>query len=35
MLGRWRRYADMNAVTQERLRGLTAIGISLASLCRW
>jgi ATP-binding cassette subfamily C protein LapB len=34
MLGRWRRYADMNAVTQERLRGLTAIGINLASLCQ-
>jgi len=34
MLGRWRRYADMNASTQERLRGLTAISINLASLCQ-
>ena len=34
MLGRWRRYADMSAVTQERLRGLTAISINLASLCQ-
>jgi ATP-binding cassette subfamily C protein LapB len=34
MLGRWRRYADMNALTQERLRGLTAISINLASLCQ-
>lgn len=34
MLGRWRRYADMNAATQERLRGLTAISINLASLCQ-
>ena len=34
MLGRWRRYADMNASTQERLRGLTAIAINLASLCQ-
>ena len=34
MLGRWRRYADMNAGTQERLRGLTAISINLASLCQ-
>lgn len=34
MLGRWRRYVDMNAVTQERLRGLTAISINLASTCQ-
>jgi ATP-binding cassette subfamily C protein LapB len=34
MLGRWRRYAEMNASTQERLRGLTAISINLASLCQ-
>jgi len=34
MLGRWRRYADMNAATQERLRGLTAISINLATLCQ-
>ncbi len=34
MLGRWRRYADMNAVTQERLRSLTAISINLATLCQ-
>jgi ATP-binding cassette subfamily C protein LapB len=34
MLGRWRRYADMNAATQERLRSLTAASINLASLCQ-
>ena len=34
MLGRWRRYAEMNATTQERLRGLTAVSINLASLCQ-
>lgn len=34
MLGRWRRYADMNAATQERLRGLTAIAVNLATLCQ-
>jgi ATP-binding cassette subfamily C protein LapB len=34
MLGRWRRYADMNASTQERLRGLTAVAVNLASLCQ-
>lgn len=34
MLGRWRRYADMNAATQERLRGLTAVAVNLASLCQ-
>lgn len=34
MLGRWRRYAEMNAATQERLRALTAISINLATLCQ-
>ena len=34
MLGRWRRYAEMNAATQERLRGLTAISVNLATLCQ-
>jgi ATP-binding cassette subfamily C protein LapB len=34
MLGRWRRYADMSAATQERLRKLTAMGVNLASLCQ-
>lgn len=34
MLGRWRRYADMSAATQERLRRLTAMGVNLASLCQ-
>lgn len=34
MLGRWRRYSEMNASTQERLRGLTAISVNLASLCQ-
>ena len=34
MLGRWRRYADMNAATQERLRALTAVSINLATLCQ-
>jgi ATP-binding cassette subfamily C protein LapB len=31
MLGRWRRYADMSAATQERLRKLSAISVNLAS----
>jgi ATP-binding cassette subfamily C protein LapB len=31
MLGRWRRYADMSAATQERLRKLSAISVTLAS----
>ena len=31
MLGRWRRYADMSAATQEHLRKLSAIGVTLAS----
>lgn len=34
MLGRWRRYSDMNASTQERLRGLTAVAVNLATLCQ-
>jgi ATP-binding cassette subfamily C protein LapB len=34
MLGRWRRYAQLSAATQERLRGLAAISINLASLCQ-
>ena len=34
MLGRWRRYARTSAATQERLRGLAAISINLASLCQ-
>jgi ATP-binding cassette, subfamily C, bacterial LapB len=31
MLGRWRRYADMSAATQERLRRLSAVSVNLAS----
>jgi ATP-binding cassette, subfamily C, bacterial LapB len=31
MLGRWRRYADMSAATQERMRRLTSIAVNLAS----
>lgn len=34
MLGRWRRYAEMSAATHERLRGLGAISVNLASLCQ-
>ena len=34
MLGRWRRYAQMSAATQEKLRGLAAISVNLASLCQ-
>ena len=34
MLGRWQRYAQMSAATQERLRRLSAIAINLASLCQ-
>jgi ATP-binding cassette subfamily C protein LapB len=34
MLGRWRRFAQASAVTQERLRRLTAISINLATLCQ-
>ncbi|HZZ36479.1 MAG TPA: ABC transporter transmembrane domain-containing protein, partial [Caulobacteraceae bacterium] len=32
MLSRWRRYADMSAATQERLRKLTAIATNMAGL---
>jgi ATP-binding cassette, subfamily C, bacterial LapB len=31
MLGRWRRYADMSAATQERMRRLTSVAVNLAS----
>lgn len=34
MLGRWRRYADMSAQTQEKLRRLTSVSVNLASLCQ-
>jgi ATP-binding cassette subfamily C protein LapB len=34
MLGRWRRYSEMSAQTQEKLRRLTAISVNLASLCQ-
>lgn len=34
MLGRWRRYSEMNAATQERLRSLTAVSVNLATLCQ-
>lgn len=34
MLGRWRRYSEMSAGTQEKLRRLTAISVNLASLCQ-
>ncbi|HET9428481.1 MAG TPA: ABC transporter transmembrane domain-containing protein, partial [Allosphingosinicella sp.] len=34
MLGRWRRYADMNSITQERLRALTAVSVNLAAICQ-
>lgn len=34
MLGRWRRYAQMSAATQERMRHLTATSVNLASLCQ-
>lgn len=34
MLGRWRRYAEMSAATQERLRRLTTTGVNLAALCQ-
>ena len=34
MLGRWRRYSDMSAATQERLRRLSAVAVNLASLCQ-
>lgn len=32
MLGRWKRYAEMSARTQERMRRLTAIAVNLASV---
>src|SRR5439155_8947033 len=32
MLGRWRRYADMSATTQEHLRKLSAISVNLAGV---
>jgi ATP-binding cassette subfamily C protein LapB len=34
MLGRWRRYADMSASTQEHLRKLSAISVNLSGLCQ-
>jgi ATP-binding cassette subfamily C protein LapB len=34
MLGRWRRFAHASAITQERLRRLTAVSINLATLCQ-
>lgn len=34
MLGRWRRYAEMSATTQEHLRKLTASAVNLASVCQ-
>src|SRR5439155_6227617 len=34
MLGRWRRYSEMSAATQEKLRGLGAISVNLANLCQ-
>lgn len=34
MMGRWRRYADTSALTQERLRKLTATAVNLASYCQ-
>ena len=34
MLGRWQRYAQQSASTQEKLRRLTAISINLATLCQ-
>ena len=33
MLGRWRRYSAMTAVTQERMRRLTAVAVNLAGVC--
>ena len=32
MLGRWRRYSAMSAVTQERMRRLTAVAVNLAGI---
>jgi ATP-binding cassette subfamily C protein LapB len=34
MMGRWRRYSEMSAATQEKLRGLGAISVNLANLCQ-
>ena len=34
MLGRWRRYSEMSAATQEKFRSLAAISVNLASLCQ-
>ena len=34
MLGRWQRYSEMSAETQEKLRRLTTISVNLASLCQ-
>ncbi|WP_257540308.1 type I secretion system permease/ATPase [Sphingobium sp. CFD-1] len=34
MLDRWRRYARMSAVTQEKLRRLSATSVTLAALCQ-
>lgn len=34
MLGRWRRYSDMSATTQERLRRFSSVAVNLASLCQ-
>ena len=33
MLGRWKRYSAMSAVTQERMRRLTAVAVNLAGIC--
>jgi len=34
MLARWRRYAQMSAATQEKLRRLSATSVTLAALCQ-
>jgi ATP-binding cassette subfamily C protein LapB len=34
MMGRWRRYADMSANTQEKLRRMTSMATNLASFCQ-
>lgn len=34
MLGRWQRYAQTSAGTQEKLRRLTAVSVNLATLCQ-
>jgi len=33
MLGRWKRYSAMSAVTQERMRRLTSVAVNLAGIC--